>query len=154
MKKLYALPALILILFLIGCHHRAETHGDSDSSIIRTGMLKIGLDKQAFMEVWGAPTRTRVESKEITTGFSLRPFRRLSLDTEQQITEIWTYEDIGIQLVFVDDKLSGWETERTVKELKSAAIPEGYTDTGKTSGGKKVYFNPNASKEIQYWIKD
>jgi len=37
-----------------------------------------------------------------------------------------------------------------VKTLESS-VPAGYTPTGKTSGGKPVYFNPKAPKGKQYW---
>jgi hypothetical protein len=54
LKKI--IPVVLVLFVFIGCAHRE--HGDA--LIVRSGVLKQGIEMQAFLDVWGDPDKTRV----------------------------------------------------------------------------------------------
>jgi hypothetical protein len=104
----------VLVLFLVASCANMRP----DVKDIRNGLLKQDLESSAFLVAWGSPDRTRsVASDEITaagwTGFGGSFFKgRISLLQ-------WDYERLGVSLLFNDDKLVSWKTDKTVAELKA-----------------------------------
>ena len=113
---------LFLLLVLSGCFmHRVVTGQHWDSSIVRSGILKVNINKQAFLDVWGELTRASTEASDSVMSASWSGFGGSFYSGEKTI-EIWSYDKIGIQLAFYEDQLVGWKTDKTVAELKAAAI--------------------------------
>ncbi len=108
MKKIMVLCALALVLS--GCAHR-------HAHFVKDGLLRQGIHSQAFLEVWGEPDRIATVSAEETTsaGWSLQGGRFFK---GRRTLVKWTYEKIGIELFFSGTSLRGWETDRSVRELK------------------------------------
>jgi hypothetical protein len=110
MKKLLILSTLI-VWVLSGCamaRHKQQ---------ICDGLITTGLNRNAFLQVWGRPERTEsISSEEFLragwSGYSGGVFKgKKSLD-------LWEYRRIAIKLVFDDIVLVGWHTDKTVQELK------------------------------------
>jgi len=118
MKKLATLGILIILLLTIGC--AMERH----KSYIRKGLFVTGLNRNAFLSVWGMPDRTYViSSNEFESGswgvggghYSYRGggshFRgKVPLD-------VWVYEKKETELIFNGIVLTGWITNKTREEL-------------------------------------
>jgi len=113
---------LVLSLLLIalaphseGCaaaHHR---------ELIREGLLVRGLSRDAFVDVWGLPTRTYTTTGDEMTragwgasggaggGFFFQG---------KGVYDVWEYTARGVTLVFDGGSLSTWKTDKTVEELR------------------------------------
>lgn len=124
MKRILFL--LILLSIVVGCAARTEHR---DAKYVRSGLLKQGIDMQAFLDVWGYPDRTRVISitdtktemyaKWSSFGGEFLQGRKTSSFQE------WEYEKLGISLLFDGEDLTVWKTDKTVAEIKSIAKPLG-----------------------------
>jgi len=116
---------LSMILLLSSCSSTLGYKWRSEhrhSSIVRSGILEQTIDKQAFIDVWGDPDRTKTISSEEYVSASWGGARG-GLFKGKDTLEVWSYEKIGIELVFNKHGLVGWRTDRTVRELKAAAMP-------------------------------
>jgi len=102
-------------------------------SQIRSGLLTVGLNRDAFLSVWGMPDRTYTiksdEFEKVSGGIlglsgvnknggggglvgKVEGFKgTVPLD-------VWVYESRGVTLIFKGIELQGWETGKTIKELK------------------------------------
>lgn len=112
----------VALLLLSAC--AMERHREQ----IRQGFLVRGLRREAFLDVWGTPTRTGTATgEEITSagitwgGFANRSgsvargdgfFRR-----GRERFDVWEYADLGVTLFFSGRVLEAWETNRTVDQL-------------------------------------
>jgi hypothetical protein len=90
--------------------------------MVRSGIMQQRIPKQAFLDVWGEPDRTRSVSSEEYMSASWGGVRG-GMFKGRDTLELWAYEKIGIELVFGDHGLAGWKTDKTVQELKAAAKP-------------------------------
>ena len=113
MKKaiLIILLSLSILMLLVGCgmaKHRQQ---------ICTGLLTTGLNRNAFLQVWGVPDRTSTISSEDFLSGGWSRFGG-SLFKGKKSLDVWEYRQIDIKLVFDDIVLVGWQTEKTVEELK------------------------------------
>ncbi len=108
---------VLLFLFIAGC---AAEH--RHTPIVRTGIVRMGLNKKAFIEAWGEPYRTGTVASEefVRAGWSGGGG---GFFKGRRTLEVWTYEKIGIELVFDGNSLVGWKTDKTVQELKEFAKP-------------------------------
>lgn len=111
---------VLLFLFIAGC---AAGNGEHrTASIVRSGVLQMGLVKKAFTDAWGEPDRTATvaTSEFVQAGWSGGGG---SFFKGRRTLVVWTYEKIGIELVFDGKSLVGWKTDKTVQELKAVAKP-------------------------------
>jgi len=106
MKKDFFL--LILFALFVGCasHHYSEHY---DAKHVRSGMLKPGIDKQAFLDVWGEPDRTRAvtltsENNRLTAKWN-RYGGTLSEGQQYKSYLEWSYEKLGVDLLFYGNDL-------------------------------------------------
>jgi hypothetical protein len=113
---------VILVLFmgaLGACTHTGE---HKHAYLVRDGMLRVGIHQKAFLDVWGQPDRTGVtqtpEQMSAKWGFGGPRFFKGSKTVEN-----WTYEKIGVVLLFDGAKLIAWKTDKTTQELKASAKP-------------------------------
>ena len=115
-RLLLSIFIAIVISCLAGCMR-------PDVRSIRDGMLKQGLSMSAFQETWGQPDRTSVVSgneEEITAkwgSFGGGFFKG------RRSYQMWDYENFGIILLFDDDELVNWQTNKTTEELKALSKP-------------------------------
>ena len=110
MRKI-ALLIIVLSLF-VGCamaRHREQ---------IRSGLLTVGLNRNAFLTEWGMPTKSQSMSSEefMSAGWGQYSGRFYKGKTS---LNVWIYEEREITLVFDGIVLVGWKTEKTIKELES-----------------------------------
>lgn len=106
---------LLLILFIAGCGAgKRERRADE----VKTGILKIGLTKQGFLDTWGDPDRVKTVAGEEFVSANWSGMGG-SFYRGRHTFEVWTYEKVNTDLVFDRERLVGWRTDRTVKELKA-----------------------------------
>jgi hypothetical protein len=116
MKK--AVFISIVLLLLIGCSTAMTKHREQ----IRSGLLTVGLNREAFLKEWAMPDKTySISSEEFTKlsaswgdyGGGAGFFKgKVPLD-------VWVYNERQVTLVFNGIRLVGWKTEKTRKELES-----------------------------------
>ena len=110
--KLNFLLVLFVCATLTGCAASRERDA------IRSGVLTTDLSQKAFLQVWGAPTRTSVvHSVDDIMKASIAPFHGSFSSKDEKTYEIWNYDARKTTLVFEDHELSGWSTLETVQEL-------------------------------------
>jgi hypothetical protein len=111
---------VLLFLFIVGCAAKSKEHGHT--SIVRTGILRMGINKKAFIEAWGDPYRTGTVASEefVRAGWSGGGG---GFFKGRRTLVVWSYEKIGIELAFDGNSLVGWKTDKTVQELKAVAKP-------------------------------
>ena len=110
MKKVFIMFILI-VWVLSGCgmaKHKKQ---------ICQGLLTTGLNRNAFLKVWGTPDRTYVISSDefLSAGWSGTGG---SVFKGKKSLDVWEYQQILIKLVFNGIVLVGWQTDKTVEELK------------------------------------
>jgi len=110
MKKLF-IPSIIIIWVLFGCamaRHKQQ---------ICNGLLTTGLNRNAFLDVWGTPDRTYTISSEefLSAGWGSTGG---SVFKGKKSLDVWEYPQIPINLVFNGIVLVGWQTDKKVEELK------------------------------------
>src|SRR5574338_1092243 len=111
------LAVVALAASLVGCammEHRAQ---------VRSGLLTLGLHREAFLREWGLPTRTATMSGEQVTqaSFGGNSFGGGGFFFSGKRTyEIWTYSapEGEVVLAFSGVRLAGWTTKLTTKELQ------------------------------------
>jgi len=109
--------AVVILLFTVILHSCAHYGEHEDAHYIRDGLLQIGIEKQAFLDVWGPPDRTGVTQSDDHVSWGL-------LGSGHTVYDVWTYEAIGIELLFDSEDLVAWKTNKTTHELKSFAKPK------------------------------
>ncbi len=124
MKKI--IPVVLVLILFIGCAGRHREHGDAP--IVRSGVLKQGIDMQAFLDVWGAPDKTRVVTfteKDDTISARWTRFGGSFLAGKRDKSfQQWDYDSLGISLLFDDEALASWITDKTTAELRRMARPK------------------------------
>jgi len=110
MKKLF-IVSMLIVLVISACamaKHKKQ---------ICQGLLTTGLNRNAFLKVWGTPNRTYVISSDefLSAGWSGAGG---SVFKGRKSLDVWEYEQIPIKLVFNGIVLVGWQTDKTVEELK------------------------------------
>ena len=121
MKRLVSVLCVLYVIFLmVGCATHSKEH--RHAPIVRSGILKKGINKQAFLDVWGEPDRARTAPSEefMSAGWSGSGG---GFFKGRKTLEVWSYEKIGIELIFDGDSLAGWKTDKTVQQLKAEAKP-------------------------------
>jgi hypothetical protein len=79
-----------------------------------------GTPQKAFLDIWGAPERTRTvisdtEEKRLEFGRFGGFFGR------QNVTyEVWEYTHRDVILIFSDHELTGWKTDKTTEQLRNS----------------------------------
>jgi hypothetical protein len=124
MKKLIF---IIVPLLLFSCAHRNRNRMHIEhkhAPIVRSGILKLGIHKQAFIDTWGSSNRAyTATSEEFMSGRVLGSGGNFYKGKKTLETlEVWKYEKIDTELVFDGNSLSAWKTDRTVDELRSFAL--------------------------------
>jgi len=102
----------IILSLLVGCamaRHREQ---------IRSGLLTVGLNRDAFLAEWGMPTKTRSMSSEEFTSAGWSAYGGKVYSGKAPL-DVWIYEERQVTLVFNGIVLVGWKTEKTIKELRS-----------------------------------
>jgi len=100
-----------MIWILFGCamaRHKQQ---------ICDGLLTTGLNRNAFLDVWGTPNRTYTISSDefLSAGWNVKGG---SVFSGKKSLDVWEYSQVPIKLVFNDIVLVGWQTDKTVEELK------------------------------------
>src|SRR5713226_9826899 len=107
--------ALLMVAMLGGCL------GVKNRELVCSGLLQIGISSDAFKQVWGLPTRTKVVSGDqiVSAGWGGGTGGFYKGKSHFQI---WAYEDRGVELAFStrDRKLVGWDTKKSVQELAAS----------------------------------
>ena len=121
MKKLSPLLLLVIVILVFGCI--MEKH----KSYVRRGILVTGLNRGAFLKVWGPPDRTyTITSEEFSSlragwgdyGGGVGYFKgKVPLN-------VWVYKEKETELVFYGVRLIAWKTEKSVEELKGSTRPQ------------------------------
>lgn len=112
-----------LIFLIAGCAAYKQ------SEMVRSGILRRDIRQEAFIDVWGAPDRTRVitfkdENESTSLGWD---FDRgggsggLFKGKKSRSFEEWAYEKSGVTLLFSGRSLTDWKTDKTVEQLKALA---------------------------------
>jgi hypothetical protein len=105
------------VFALLACASLAACSGERQRADIRHGLLTMDLSQEAFLAVWGAPTRTSVaHSEEDVIKAGVHPFGGF-LSKAKEIYEVWNYDNRNTVLVFDDHELVAWSTPKTVQEL-------------------------------------
>ena len=121
MKKVAIVVGLIFLL--TGCMHKHAKY-------VESGVLRRDINKQAFLDVWGSPERTRVvtfkdENESTSLGWNFNDFGGggggLFKGRRSRSFEEWAYEKFGITLLFNGDSLADWKTDKTTEQIKSLA---------------------------------
>lgn len=87
---------------------------------IRAGMLTLGLHQQAFIDVWGNPTRTATASSdEDVIRAGINGYGGGFFSKGKDTYEVWEYADKHTLLCFSDRELISWKTAETVHELST-----------------------------------
>ena len=109
---------LRLVLVLVTCALLTACAAARERDAIRHGILTTEIRQQAFLSVWGAPTRTSVvHSEEDVVRAGIAPFRGAFFSKDKETYEVWNYESRKTVLVFHDHELVAWSTPETVQEL-------------------------------------
>jgi hypothetical protein len=105
---------IVASVLIIGCS------GVRNREAVCTGFLKVGLSSDAFKQVWGLPTRTKVVSGDeiVSAGWGGHGGSFYKGKTH---FEVWAYEDRQVELAFDRGRLAGWKTDKTLKELDSSS---------------------------------
>jgi hypothetical protein len=120
MKKLILLAMMFLVslLLIIGC--AMERHKKQ----IKDGLLTVGLNRNAFLTVWGMPDKTYVIKSDAfsKTEASSILVDRTAIDGFKSFTgsvplDVWEYKEKEVTLIFNGIVLVGWKTEKTRKEI-------------------------------------
>ena len=77
---------------------------------IRQGLLTRGLHREAFVKEWGQPSRTFAVRGP---GAVLRTYAFSGARWEQQVFEVWEYQDRATCLTFDGVRLASWETGKS-----------------------------------------
>jgi hypothetical protein len=105
------------VFALLACAALAACSVERQRDEIRHGLLTMDLSQDAFLAVWGAPTRTSVvHSEEDVIKAGLNSFGG-SFSKGKEIYEVWNYDNRNTVLVFDDHELVAWSTPKTVQEL-------------------------------------
>jgi len=126
MKKI--IFVLLLFALVAGCARHPGSYSEHrDGKIVRSGVLKQGIDMQAFLDVWGPPERTRVitiNSQDQGLSAKWNRFGGKFTEGKQYYSyQEWNYERFGIDLLFDGNDLVNWKTDKTVAELRALAKP-------------------------------
>ena len=111
-------PILLIMILVLsaGCamsKHKAQ---------IRDGFLTTGLNREAFVKVWGMPDRTHTMSSQQYSEF--RAGASGSLGTATYFSgrvplDVWVYEKWDVTLVFHGLRLVDWKTNKNREELRA-----------------------------------
>jgi len=101
-------------LFLLAC--AAERHRGN----VQAGLLIQGTPQKTFLEVWGPPERTRIETSD--TEEKRLEFSRWGgfYGRANTTYELWEYSRRGATLIFYDHELTGWKTDKTTEQLRQS----------------------------------
>jgi hypothetical protein len=109
------LVALVALTFLFPAY---ESGVSKDRQMIRQGMLLVGLDRDDVIAEWGLPDRTESavsgESLQVRWGIGGGGAYK-----GNRALDVWIYEKRGVTLVFDDDELIAWKTDKTREQLRS-----------------------------------
>ena len=120
MKKVAIVIGLIFLL--TGCMHKHAKY-------VESGVLRRDINKQAFLDVWGSPERTRVvtfrdEDESTSLGWNFGGSGGgggLFKGKRSRSFEEWAYEKYGITLLFSGYGLVDWKTDKTTEQIKALA---------------------------------
>jgi hypothetical protein len=120
MKKVAIVIGFIFLL--TGCMHKHAKY-------VESGVLRRDINKQAFLDVWGSPERTRVvtfrdEDESTSLGWNFGGGGGgggLFKGKRSRSFEEWSYEKFGITLLFSGYGLVDWKTDKTTEEIKALA---------------------------------
>jgi hypothetical protein len=106
-----------LLFVLLACASLTACAAGRQRDEIRHGILTVEIRQQAFLDVWGAPTRTSVvHSEEDMIKAGIAPFNGFLIKGKETY-EVWNYDSRKTVLVFDDRELVAWSTPQTVQEL-------------------------------------
>lgn len=107
----------LIVLFSIAVMLTCCT-GVKNRRLVCSGLLQVGISSDAFKQVWGLPTRTKILSGDeiVTAGWGGGGG---SFYKGKSYFQVWVYEDRGVELAFStkDRNLVGWDTKKSVQEL-------------------------------------
>jgi len=85
------------------------------------GLLQRGIRAQAFFDVWGPPTRTKIVSGKERVWEANWGGGSGNFYSGTTSAELWVYEERKVELLFSGKKkqLSAWNTDKTVEQLRS-----------------------------------
>jgi hypothetical protein len=106
------LAVAILLIQLTGCA------GVNRRQNVRDGFLNTGLVKDAFLDVWGQPDKTRIMSGEQIMSANVDRWGG-SFYKGKSSYEIWEYNKYGTSLVFSGKDLVNWSTTKSKEELQN-----------------------------------
>lgn len=113
---------LRVIIIAIAVTTLSACVGPKNRKLVCSGLLEVGIYRDAFQQMWGTPTRTGVVSGDeiLKAGWGGGGGSFYKGKTH---FEMWSYEDRGVILFFTtkERKLAGWTTQKTVQELAAAA---------------------------------
>ena len=122
-KRFAALLALLVVLGLTaGCAIY------KDRKIVCQGLLQRGIQAQAFLDVWGSPTRTKVVQGTEKVWEANWGGGGGSFYGGTKSAEVWIYENRRVELLFTGKKkqLAAWNTDKTVGELATNCPSGGF----------------------------
>jgi len=110
-----AVAALIVVLTAAaGCAIQRERNSLCD------GVLQRGIRAQAFLDVWGPPTRTKIVQGTEKVWEANWGGGGGSFYGGTTSAEVWVYEERKVEVMFSGKKkqLVAWNTDKTVAQLK------------------------------------
>jgi len=113
-RQLIAAPVLVVVLISgAGCASQREHQSVCD------GLLQRGIRAQAFLDVWGPPTRTKIVQGSEKVWEANWGGGGGSFYGGTKSAEVWVYEDRRVELLFSGKKkqLAAWNTDKTVQQL-------------------------------------
>jgi hypothetical protein len=110
--------SLLGTLLLIGVGVAGCVSGGQES--LRQGLLRVGIGQRAFLQEWGLPDRTAsaVGEDQLRARWGGAPFAGGFFKGRRPL-DVWVYERYGVEVVFEDDDLVAWRTDRTVEQLRA-----------------------------------
>jgi hypothetical protein len=110
---------LRLVVAMLACASLTACAAGRERNAIRHGLLTTEIRQQAFLDAWGAPTRTSViRSEDDVIKAGIAPFQGAFFSSKDEKTyEVWNYEGRKTVLVFDEHELVAWSTSETVQEL-------------------------------------
>lgn len=112
-----ALKLMIVLFIAVGLSSCA---GVKNRELVCSGLLQIGIPSDAFKQIWGLPTRTKIATGDdiVAAGWGRGGG---SFFKGKAHYEVWSYEERGVDLAFNGRRLAGWNTQKTLKELDSSS---------------------------------
>ena len=106
-------PTAIVLVALLSLSSCVAMH---DRRTIREGLLTLELPQTSFLDVWGKSTRTLAMTGDQVIKAGISGWGGFYFKGGEMY-EMWQYDSNQTNLIFHDQKLVAWQTEKTVKEL-------------------------------------